>query len=167
MHSVRIVLPLLAGMLFAGQGVTAAATPITRAGNKAAFVPGEGIPGDDEHTGNDESSGNDQSSGDDESAGDDGAPGAGTITGPRPTRAPLPTQQTLTRSVATSRTNSVLSRRFGRVYTHADHKRVSCRAQGADYVCSLSWRYRQQRYDGRATVSPSGVVKTHVVSRRR
>jgi hypothetical protein len=177
MRSLRLVLPLVAGMLFAGQGVTAAATPIA----KTAFVPGEANQGDGEHPGNGESSG------DDESKGDDGGPGAGAITGlpptgvpgaaaiagppptgPPPTGAPAPAQQTLTRSVATSRTNSVLSRRFGPVYTHADHKRVSCRPEAAgSYVCSLSWRYRQKRYDGRAIVSPSGLVKTHVVSRRR
>jgi hypothetical protein len=76
--------------------------------------------------------------------------------------------QNLTRSVAKSRVNSVLSRRFGRVYTRGNHKRVSCRPQGtSSYVCSLSWRYRRQRYTGRAIVTRAGPVKTHVVSRRR
>jgi hypothetical protein len=103
---------------------------------------------------------------------DDGDPGAvnnaGKNADPPAPSSPVPTVQSLTRSVATSRAKSVLSRRFGRVFTHGNHKRVSCRRRDANsYFCSLSWRYHRKRYDGHAIVSRSGVVKTHIVSRRR
>jgi hypothetical protein len=103
---------------------------------------------------------------------DDGDPGpvnnAGNNADPPAPSSPVPTVQNLTRSVATSRAKSVLSRRFGRVFTRGNHKRVSCRRRDANsYFCSLSWRYHRKRYDGHAIVSRSGVVKTHVVSRRR
>jgi hypothetical protein len=169
-------------MLLAGQGVAAAATlsmvrrvltPDTSASNRTALVPGgdkptgdDGNPaGDDGNHAGDEgnpTSGSGHPTGDDGESTRDGA-----NADPPPTGAQSPPVQTLTRSVATSRTKSVLSRRFGQVYTHGSHKRVSCRPQGtSSYVCSLSWRYRQQRYNGRAIVIRSGPVKTHVVSRR-
>jgi hypothetical protein len=153
-------------MLLAGQGVVTAATPGTSGSKRTALVSGGDNPtGDDDNpTGDDGNPAGDAGN----PAGDDGeSTGDDDNSGLRPTRAQSPTVQALTPSVATSRTKSVLSRRFGQVYTHGSHKRVSCRPQGtSSYVCSLSWRYRQQRYNGRAIVTRSGPVKTHVVSRR-
>ena len=193
MRCVRVVLPLVVGILVAGQGVTTAATRIggttttasvsgetTRFETTVRIADGEGGPGGDgEDKGHDgKPKGEDDHDSADESTatlGDRGAPadpatspGGNNTTAPPPTAAPVPAVQELTRSVATSRTTNVLSRRFGRAYTHGNHKHVSCRRQSANsYVCSLSWRYHRQRYDGKAVVTSSGRVRTHVVSRRR
>jgi hypothetical protein len=167
MPSVRAVLALVVGTLLAGQGVaTAFASGETTqlAAAVGTSYGGDKSEGDD---GEPASDSGESESDDPNPTGDDGDPGAGANPDPPATSAQSPTVQALTRSVATSRAKSVLSRRFGRVYTHGNHRRVSCRRQGASsYVCALSWRYRQQRYNGHAIVSRSGLVKTHVVSRR-
>jgi hypothetical protein len=223
-RSGRAVLPIVIGVLVAGQGVARAATPTTvhRAwtqdtggGKNAASVliqfaaevrnpygggkpnAGDGgpvgdggeAPGDGGNSadgggtptgdggnsadgggtptgdGGNSAGGRGKPKGDGgKSEGDDGDSVAGNNADP-PTS--MPTVQNLTRSVATSRAKSVLSRRFGRVFTHGNHKRVACGRQDASsYVCALSWRYHLKRYDGQAIVRRSGVVKTHVVSRR-
>jgi hypothetical protein len=240
--SVRVVLPLVAGMLLAGQGIAGASTPVTvggvwthdtRPSNNTAFVSGEAIrfaaeggpsdgggdsPGDGGNSagdgGNPAGDGVNSPGDGGNSAGDGGNPADGAAkpkhastksngnakpkgggaksksnakpkgdggestdasgdpvasnnADPPPVSARVPTVQSLTPTVAASRTKSVLSRRFGRAYTRGNHKRVSCRPQGSgSYVCSLSWRYHRQRYNGRAIVSPGGPVRTHVVSRQ-
>jgi hypothetical protein len=174
-RSLRVVLPLVVAMLLGGQGVAAAATPSffrraltqdTSGSNGTALVSRGDEPGDDEgdpagDDGGPASDGGNPADEGDKSTGDDDNPD------PSATGAQPPPVQALTRSVATSRVKNVLSRRFGQVYTRGSRKRVSCRPRGAgSYVCSLSWRYHRQRYNGRAIVTASGPVKTHVVSRR-
>jgi hypothetical protein len=169
-------------MLLGGQCVAAAATPSfvrraltqdTSGSSGTALVSRGDEPTDDEgdpagDDGGPAGDGGNPAGENGESAGDDdNATGDDDTSDPSPTGAQSPPVQALTRSVATTRVKNVLSRRFGQVYTRGGRKRVSCRPLGAgSYVCSLSWRYHRQRYNGRAIVSRSGPVKTHVVSRR-
>jgi hypothetical protein len=159
------------GVPSTGGGKPTGGDPSTGGGKPTGGDPstGGGKPtGGDPSTGGGKPTGGDPSTGGGKPTGASGDPPGGNNPGLPPASAQLPTVPKLTRSVATSRVKSVLSRRFGRAYTAGNHKRVSCRPQGAStYVCSLSWRYHRQRYNGRAILSPSGPVKTHVVSRRR